>query len=149
MQGREKAFAKAQQLGRAGARARFWDSANGRITTGIQDSSAARIWMTLGGVLTQDEAKRALLVLPAEIPLVSPYIHHYYLEALLASGEKDAALQHLKSYWGGMIQQNADTFWEIWNPEDPDASPYGGTIVNSYCHAWSCSPSYFLRNNLL
>lgn len=146
---REKAFAKAQELGRAGARARFWDSTNGAISSGIQDSSAARIWLTLGGVLTQEEAKHALLVLPAEVPLVSPYIHHYYLEALLTAGEKEAALQHLKFYWGGMIQQNADTFWEIWNPEDPDASPYGGTIVNSYCHAWSCSPSYFLRNNLL
>ena len=28
---------------------------------------------------------------------------------------------------------------------DPNASPYGGTIVNSYCHAWSCAPAYFLR----
>ena len=28
---------------------------------------------------------------------------------------------------------------------NPSESPYGGTIVNSYCHAWSCGPAYFLR----
>ena len=46
---------------------------------------------------------------------------------------------------GGMAQEGADTFWELYDPKDPGASPYGGTIVNSYCHAWSCAPAYFLR----
>ena len=32
-----------------------------------------------------------------------------------------------------------------YNPSNPDESPYGSPIVNSYCHAWSCSPAYFLR----
>jgi len=106
--------------------------------------------LTLGGVLTEEEAKHALLpIRTGGYPLVSPYMHHYYLEALLAAGEPEAAKKHLISYWGGMIDRGADTFWEIWNPEAPDASPYGGTIVNSYCHAWSCTPSYFLRNKLL
>ena len=31
------------------------------------------------------------------------------------------------------------------NPANPDESPYGSPIVNSYCHAWSCTPAYFLR----
>jgi hypothetical protein len=25
------------------------------------------------------------------------------------------------------------------------SSPYGDIHVNSYCHAWSCTPSYFFR----
>ena len=44
-----------------------------------------------------------------------------------------------------MAELGADTFWELYNPENPDESPYGGTIVNSYCHAWSCGPACFLR----
>lgn len=58
---------------------------------------------------------------------------------------KDKALQVLCTYWGGMLEEGADTFWELYNPQNPNESPYGGTIVNSYCHAWSCAPAYFLR----
>ena len=43
-----------------------------------------------------------------------------------------------------MIRAGADTFFEAWNPKDPKASPYGGAIVNSCCHAWSCTPAYIL-----
>jgi hypothetical protein len=25
-------------------------------------------------------------------------------------------------------------------------SPYGDHHINSYCHAWSCTPSYFIRS---
>ena len=53
--------------------------------------------------------------------------------------------QMLRTYWGGMANEGADTFWELYNPDNPNESPYGGTIVLSYCHAWSCAPAYFLR----
>ena len=45
----------------------------------------------------------------------------------------------------GMMDMCADTFWELYNPENPAESPYGSSIVNSYCHAWSCTPTYLLR----
>ena len=63
----------------------------------------------------------------------------------MAVGRQEQALEELVRYWGGMADAGADTFWELYDPEDPDASPYGGTAVNSYCHAWSCAPAYFLR----
>ena len=63
------------------------------------------------------------------------------------AGEK--ALQVLKDYWGGMINEGADTFWELYDPKDPEASPYGGSIVNSYCHAWSCTPAYIIEKHLM
>lgn len=44
-----------------------------------------------------------------------------------------------------MPDQGADTFWELYNPQNPNESPYGGTIVNSDCRAWSCAPTCFLR----
>ena len=79
------------------------------------------------------------------VEIVSPYMMHNYVEALIAAGEQDEAIGRMCAYWGGMADRGADTFWELYNPANPDESPYGGTIVNSYCHAWSCGPAYFLR----
>jgi alpha-L-rhamnosidase len=54
----------------------------------------------------------------------------------------------MKSYWGGMVRADADTFWEAYSPEQPRASPYGDVRNNSFCHAWSCTPRYLLRVKL-
>lgn len=35
---------------------------------------------------------------------------------------------------------------DVLTPENPDMSPYGGSVINSYCHAWSCTPAYILKN---
>ena len=79
------------------------------------------------------------------VGMVTPYLHHHYVQALIDVGQREKALEVLRSYWGGMVKLGADTFWELYNPENPNESPYGGTIVLSYCHAWSCAPAYFLR----
>ena len=44
-----------------------------------------------------------------------------------------------------MVRDGADTFWELYNPYNKFESPYGSVAVNSFCHAWSCTPTYFLR----
>ena len=111
-----------------------------------QISWASQVWMTLGGAEHggKDLLKRLESCREAE-KMVTPYMYHNYVDALLSAGEKDKALEVLCCYWGGMLDEGADTFWELYNPENPNESPYGGTIVNSYCHAWSCAPAYFLR----
>ena len=103
--------------------------------------------MILGGAVEGEEASLLLSRLE-HAPLlkpVTPYMMHHYVEAAILCGRKDLALDMLKRYWGKMAEEGADTFWELYDPEDPSASPYGGTIVNSFCHAWSCAPAYFLR----
>lgn len=57
----------------------------------------------------------------------------------------EKGMDYMKYYWGGMLDLGADTFWKLYNPENPAESPYGSSIVNSYCHAWSCTPTYLLR----
>ena len=109
-----------------------------------QLSWASQIWMVLGGAADGAVLAR-IAARPDAVGMVTPYLYHHYVQALLDVGEKEAALQVLRDYWGGMLREGADTFWELYDPADPDASPYGGTIVNSYCHAWSCAPAYFLR----
>ena len=108
--------------------------------------------MVLAGVVNTEEGTQILdrvSELKPEKGMVSPYMNHHYVEALLMCGKKDQALEYMKYYWGGMINSGADTFWELYNPENPAESPYGSSIVNSYCHAWSCTPTYLLRKYYL
>ena len=44
-----------------------------------------------------------------------------------------------------MVALGADTFFEAYVPGDPSFSPYDDNKVNSMCHAWSCTATYFLR----
>jgi hypothetical protein len=72
-------------------------------------------------------------------------LYHHVVEAMIKCQLKEEALDLIRSYWGGMVAAGADTFWEIYDPSDPGLSPYGSVLVNSYCHAWSCTPAYLLR----
>lgn len=131
------------------ANEKLWDEKSGFYVSGEerQISWITQIWMILGGACERDRARDILSRLPQSKAekMVTPYAYHYYIEALIESGERTKALSVIDSYWGGMVDLGADTYWELYNPENPYESPYGGTIVNSYCHAWSCAPAYFLR----
>ena len=134
----------------AAARQHLWDEAQGMFTSGPerQLSWASQAWMVLAGVSSPEQGRRALLNVmassAAEKP-VTPYMHHYMVEALLSVGLEDDATRLLHDYWGGMIRHGATTFWEVYVPDDGHASPYRNHLMNSYCHAWSCTPTYLLR----
>ncbi len=113
-----------------------------------QLSVHSQVWMILGGVITGEEAKKLLLSCLDNKDFkqpVTPYMRHYVIEAMLKLHMKDEALQYLKKFWGGMVELGADTFWEAYIPDDLDFSPYEDRMINSLCHAWSCTPSYFIR----
>jgi hypothetical protein len=38
---------------------------------------------------------------------------------MIARGMKDGAIDLIPSYWGGMVEAGADTFWEVYDPADP------------------------------
>ena len=113
-----------------------------------QVSYASQAWMILSGVATQSEAQRAMKGLPEKQDAVKPggpYLYHYFVESLLACGMQKEARNVLVSYWGGMVKKGADTFWEVYDPGNDLLSPYKFYPINSYCHAWSCTPVYFIR----
>ena len=117
-----------------------------------QLSWASQVWAVLAGIVTGEEAAKCLDAVAEEadaVPMVTPYMMHHYVEALCKTGSKQKAVQVIREYWGAMVKGGADTFWELFNPANPDESPYGSPIVNSYCHAWSCTPSWFLRSGIL
>ena len=131
----------------------LWDKEKGFFVSGSerQISWASQIWFVLAGVFDKAENSRLLTRLTEikpDIPMTTPYIHHYYVEAMFENGLEREAVLHLKDYWGKMIEDGADTFFEVYDPDDRYASPYGSRAVNSFCHAWSCTPSYFIRKYL-
>jgi alpha-L-rhamnosidase len=117
--------------------------------SGPLPSWAAAAWLVLGGVLAGAEARRMLLGAlddPAAIPPGGPYLMHQVVHALCLTGEHARAHGLLSSYWGGMVERGADTFWEVYDAREPRRSPYRDFRLNSACHAWSCTPAWFLRD---
>jgi alpha-L-rhamnosidase len=128
----------------------LYDKKSGLFVSGDkrQVSYGGQAWMILSGVANKAEAQRALKALPDLKDAVqpgAPYMYHYYVAALIASGLKTEAKAAVINYWGGMINKGGDTFWEVYDPKDELKSPYNFFPINSYCHAWSCTPVYFIR----
>ncbi|KRE64654.1 alpha-L-rhamnosidase-related protein [Paenibacillus sp. Soil750] len=132
----------------------LWDEKTGFFVSGVtkQVSWASQVWIALAGVLNEEENGQLmdrLFESPPEIGMTTPYMYHHLIEALFESGRSEKALEQIRAYWGEMVKDGADCFWEIYNPNDKKLSPYGSNLINSYCHAWSCTPTYFIRKYLL
>jgi len=132
------------------AQKNLWDEQLGLFISGPdrQVSWASQAWMVLSGIPTPEQSRRAMINVmkaSAAVKPVTPYTYHYMVEALLKAGLRDDAVKLMSEYWGGMIRKGADTFWEVYIPDDDYASPYNSHVMNSYCHAWSCTPTYLLR----
>jgi hypothetical protein len=128
----------------------FWSPEMQLFTSGSkrQISMASQAWMTLAGVGTRKMQSAALLNAlrhPDVVQSRTPYLTHYVTEALFVAGHNPEALKMMRAYWGGMLEAGADTFWEAYAPDNPRVAPYNDFHVNSFCHAWSCTPSYLLR----
>jgi alpha-L-rhamnosidase len=143
------------KLSSAQALSSFYDKKRQCFISGPlkQVSIASAAWLTLSGAFPKDICKTALhnaLSDSLSIKCRTPYLFHYLIEALTVCEAEDMALSLIIEYWGSMIVDGqADTFWECFDRSDPRASPYGDDCQNnSFCHAWSCTPAYFLRGPL-
>ncbi len=137
----------------AAAREHFYDAGRGLFVSGKngQVASATQAWMVLADVAPPGEGARVLRrLLEADdaVPPVTPYMQHTVVAAMFAAGMEDLAWQRVRAFWGAMLDRGATTFWELYDPGDPTLSPYGSHLHNSYCHAWSCTPSWFIRRAL-
>lgn len=136
------------EKGKAAVYKYFWDEKEEMFVSGEkkQISAASQVWMVLADVIKGKAAQEVLGKAENNpIKMITPYMNHCYVEALLKCGNVTCARDFIKKYWGGMVENGADTFWEVYNPENPKESPYDSAIINSYCHAWSCTPSYLFR----
>jgi alpha-L-rhamnosidase len=133
--------------------AKYFDKQKGMFVSGPQHqvSWATQIWMVLAGVVDKNEGVRILKNVAADTSAIKPgcpYLVHHLVEAYLVCNMDKEACQLIDTYWGGMIDKGATTFWEIYDSENPYKSPYNSHLFNSYCHAWSCTPSWFLRHQV-
>lgn len=146
------AFAdQAKRMRKAGRKA-YWDAKNQIVVSGKerQQSFTATTWAVLGNLISRKEAVTAIhnvLNNPSVIKPGTPYATHFLIAAMLHCGMKQEARDYVEQYWGGMVRLGADTFWEYYSPDNQLFSSYNGyTLLNSYCHAWSCTPVYFIVN---
>ena len=114
---------------------------------------ASQVWMVLAEVFDKQTNKEIMLeTIKYHFPIqgiATPYMYHHVVEALFIADCQEEAIKLMKEYWGKMIELGADTFWEAFKPEDLTFSPYGSPILNSYCHAWSCTPAYLIGKYLI
>lgn len=113
---------------------------------------ASQVWMVLAGVVTGQDAQKVMTATKDQLfpitGIATPYMYHHVAAAFFKAGLLDDGIQQLKDYWGKMINLGADTYWEAFEPEKPNYSPYGSPIVSSYCHAWGCTPAYLIKKYL-
>jgi len=96
----------------------------------------------------QKKAVKEKVLLNEEVmKITTPYMRFYELEALCATGDYDYVMSEIKSYWGGMLDLGATSFWEKYDPEQTGVehwSMYAKPYRKSLCHAWGASPIYLL-----
>ena len=88
-----------------------------------------------------------------ELPqITTPYFKFFELDALGKLGDLDKIWETLHSYWGGMIERGAVTFWELFDPKQEGREQYGmygDPFGKRRCHAWGASPIYLIGKYFL
>lgn len=113
-----------------------------------QISWSSQIWLVLADILPQSENIEILEALEQVQPnygIHTPYLMHYYMEALDSCGMQDKVMENIRSFWGQLVDFGFNCCPEIFNPNDHFESPYSAAEANSACHAWSCTPIYWLH----
>ncbi len=116
------------------------------VTSKGQISWHTQIWVVLSGILSDEDGAdllRRIEKINPKYTMRTPYMMHYYIEALVSVGMKDKALEFIREHWGRMASYGYDCCPEVYNPENELESPYGAPEINSACHAWSCTPAYW------
>ncbi len=117
------------------------------VTSRGQVSPHSQVWAVLSGTLSIKEGQALLNKLDTlgnEYSMRTPFAVHYYIEALYSVGLKEKAIEKIKDYWGKMLDAGFDCCPECFNENNDFESPYNAPELNSACHAWSCTPAYWI-----
>ncbi len=116
------------------------------VLCGLDPQSSA-IWDNIFAHVKQDA--------PTD-QVISPYFNAYLLDAMASTGHQREALDWIRSYWGGMLDEGATSFWESYDLRWPktnfhlslQADGTSGYFV-SLAHGWSSGPLAWLSENVL
>lgn len=88
--------------------------------------------------------------------IISPYYNYYVIRAMAMTGHRKEALDWIRQYWGGMLEEGATSFWEGYDPSwykgDFHASlqaDNGSGYFVSLAHGWSAGPTAWLMEEVL
>ncbi|WP_081957464.1 family 78 glycoside hydrolase catalytic domain [Paenibacillus sp. FSL R7-0273] len=140
----------------------FWDDSRGGLlhhrvdgeTQPVLTKHASMFAMTYGYLSPEQKASVVQKVmLNPEVPRIrTPYMRFHELAVLCESGEQEFVYKELQSYWGGMMDLGATSFWEEYDPSlaaDEHYGMYGMPFGKSLCHAWGAGPVYLLGKYFL
>ena len=146
------------------------DAAAKRLRAAGADCSGSKSTEAMAWLAGFDsDEKTAAILLDGGAKGCSTFFSYYILSALFGTGRKQEALDILKTYYGGMLDMGATTFWEDFNvdwmenstpidriPEDGKNDIHGdfGAFCyvkyrHSLCHGWSSGPAPFLLHSVL
>ncbi len=88
--------------------------------------------------------------------IVTPYYNYYVISAMAQMGHRREALDWIRQYWGGMIDEGATSFWEGYDPDwykdnfhaSLQADNMSGYRV-SLAHGWSSGVTPWLMEQVL
>ena len=138
----------------------YWDEEKGAFVddykTGNRNVTRHANIFALLYDLTSEARKDKIIrcvIKNSEIPAITtPYFEFFELDAMCAIGDYPYMTDMLHSYWGGMLDQGATTFWEEYFPEKSrveNYAMYGQPYDKSLCHAWGASPIYLIGKYVL
>lgn len=131
-------------------------------------SKQATALKVLAGMLSPELANRNLFTIQPDRG-ISTFYGYYVLEARALAGDVMGCLSLIRSYWGGMLELGATTFWEgferEWMPGATriDELPVRGRpdihadfgnwcykgLRHSLCHGWAAGPTAWLTEWVL
>lgn len=88
--------------------------------------------------------------------VITPYYGFYVLSAMARLDHRPEALEWMRKYWGGMLDEGATSFWEAFDPRWPkqdfhahlEADGKTGYYV-SLAHGWASGPTAWLMQQIL
>jgi len=88
--------------------------------------------------------------------IITPYYNYYVISAMAKMGHHAEALDWIRQYWGGMIDEGATSFWEGYDPswyksdfhsslQADDTTGYQASLA----HGWSSGVTPWLMEQVL
>lgn len=88
---------------------------------------------------------------------ITPYYNYYIVSAMAEMGHRQAALNWIRKYWGGMTDEGATSYWEGYSPDWYKGSNFQASLQGdaesgyriSLAHGWSSGVTPWLMEQVL
>ncbi len=119
-----------------------------------QSSWQTNVLAIYGGIADPEKSEQLFEKLFRQEPPYEPldgtgpdsnaYFRYFIIESALALDKRTWALDMIRNYWGGMLDRNATTWWEFFDPDSDSQTPAEGSL----CNGAATAPSAYLCTEL-